>query len=326
VAGYPIRLCGQDSRRGTFSHRHAVLHDQLTGEQFTPLTHLGDKQAKFSVIDSVLSEEGVMGFEYGFATTDPESLVIWEAQYGDFFNGAQVVVDQFLSSGEQKWGRLCGLMLFLPHGYEGAGPEHSSARVERFLQLAAQDNMQVCIPSTPAQHFHMIRRQMLRTYRKPLIVFTPKSTLRMKASFSDASAFTSGEFQPVIPDHTQSKSTNVRKLIFCSGKIYYDLVNRREEKKLTDIAIIRIEQLYPFPKQQLNALLKQYAATNTIVWAQEEPKNQGAWYFIMSHLSACLQPGQVLTYAGRPASASPATGYAGLHNKQRDELLEAAVN
>lgn len=323
---YGIRLSGQDCGRGTFAHRHAVLHDQPTDKVYLPLQNISTDQAKFTVIDSTLSEESVLGFEYGFATADPETLVIWEAQYGDFVNGAQVVIDQFITSGEQKWSRLCGLAMFLPHGYEGAGPEHSSARPERFLQACAQYNIQVCIPSTPAQMFHMIRRQMLRPYRKPLIVMTPKSLLRNKLSSSTLDEFTRGSFQLIIPEIDEIQVKSCKKVILCSGKVYFDLLKQRREQNKAQIAIIRIEQLYPFPSDELKVELEKYSQTKAIFWCQEEPQNQGAWYSIHHHLQECLAKGQTLGYIGRPHSASPATGYAGIHLEEQAKLVDEALS
>lgn len=325
VEGYPIRISGQDVERGTFAHRHAVLHQYQTGETYTPLQHLAKNQAHFAIINSTLSEEAVVGYEYGFATADPKTLVIWEAQYGDFANGAQVVIDQFISSGEQKWGRLCGLVMFLPHGYEGGGPEHTSARLERYLQLCAEHNMQVCIPTTPAQIFHLLSRQMLRPYRKPLIVMTPKSLLRHKLVISSLNDLATGRFEVIIPEIEEIDPRAVRRVILCSGKIYYELIEKRKAKAKKNIAIIRIEQLYPFPEDQLRALLASYSQATEVVWCQEEPKNQGAWYSMQHHLLASLGPKQVLTYVGREPSASPAVGYMFMHVKQQEALLEAAL-
>jgi 2-oxoglutarate dehydrogenase E1 component len=275
-AGYDCRLVGQDSGRGTFFHRHAVVHNQLNNREYTPLEHIVDRPDAFRVIDSLLSEEAVLGFEYGYSTTEPNTLVIWEGQFGDFVNGAQVVIDQFISSGEAKWGRICGLTLFLPHGYEGQGPEHSSARLERFLQLCAEQNMQVCVPSTPAQMFHMLRRQMLRAFRRPLIVMTPKSLLRHKMSVSPVSELSTGQFQPIIGEIEAIQPKKTRRIVFCSGKVYYDLLESRQVHGLKDVALIRIEQLYPFPVDEYAALLKQYYHVDEIIWCQEEPQNQGA--------------------------------------------------
>lgn len=322
--GYPVRFSGQDSGRGTFSHRHAVLYDYENGESYVPLCHLDDKQAPFTIIDSVLSEEAVLAFEYGYASSDPQRLVIWEAQFGDFFNGAQVVIDQFISSGEQKWNRLNALTLFLPHGYEGMGPEHSSARLERFLQLCAQDNMQVCIPTTPAQAFHLIRRQMLAPYRTPLIVMTPKSLLRHKSAVSSLDELVNGHFLTLIPDRQQDNLSDIKQIVCCSGKVYYDLLAYREEKKRNDVALVRVEQLYPFPEELLARELSQYKNAKRVIWCQEEPQNQGAWYSIRHHLQECLAKGQSLAYAGRAPSAAPAVGYHTLHVKQQKALVEEA--
>ncbi len=320
-----VRLSGQDSARGTFAHRHAVLHDYKTGQTYTPLEHVGSKQAPFIVVDSLLSEEAVMGFEYGYASTYPHALVIWEAQYGDFANGAQVIIDQFISSADQKWGRLCGLTLLLPHGYEGAGPEHSSARLERYLQLCAQHNMQVCVPSTPAQIFHLLRRQVKRPFRKPLIVMSPKSLLRHKLAISSLADLASGEFKNLISEVDTIDPAQVKRVIICSGKVYFDLLEKRRSEKLNHIAILRIEQLYPFPHDALTEELKHYNNAKKIIWCQEEPRNQGAWYCTQHHLIACLAPGQHLHYAGREASASPAAGYMSLHLEQQASLVKQAL-
>ncbi|MGO9948286.1 MAG: 2-oxoglutarate dehydrogenase E1 component [Steroidobacteraceae bacterium] len=323
--GYPIRLTGQDSGRGTFFHRHAVLHDQLTGRSYIPLQHLASNQPKFSVIDSVLSEEAVMGFEYGFSTTEPHCLTIWEGQFGDFCNGAQVIIDQFISSGEAKWGRLSGITLFLPHGYEGQGPEHSSARLERFLQLCAEYNMQVCVPSTPAQMFHMLRRQMLRALRKPLIIMTPKSLLRHPLSVSRLEELTGSGFQTVIDEVDDLKPSAVTRIVFCSGKVYFDLLKSRRDAKAATVAIVRIEQLYPFPSEEYEAVLRKYPNAREIVWCQEEPQNQGAWYQIRHRLQAKLSAKDELLYAGRAGAAAPATGIAALHAQQQKNLVTAAL-
>lgn len=323
--GYGLRLSGQDSGRGTFAHRHAVLHDFNTDNVYMPLQHLSKKQGSVQIIDSYLSEEAVVGFEYGYACTDPETFVIWEAQFGDFANGAQVVIDQFISSGEQKWGRLCGLTMLLPHGYEGMGPEHSSARLERYLQLCAEHNMQVCVPSTPAQIFHLLRRQMLRPFRKPLIVMTPKSLLRHKAAVSSLADLTDGKFYTVIPEVETAEPNKVTRVVFCSGKVYYDLADERRNQQLTQVALIRIEQLYPFDDQAVLEILKTYPKAKELVWCQEEPMNQGAWYQIQHRLVACVGKGQTLHYAGRKASASPAVGYASLHTEQQLALVKQAL-
>ena len=326
--GYDVRLSGQDSGRGTFAHRHAVLHDQDRERwdegTYVPLQNISKDQGDFVVIDSLLSEEAVLGFEYGFATAEPNALVIWEAQFGDFVNGAQVVIDQFISSGETKWGRVCGLVMFLPHGYEGQGPEHSSARLERFLQLCAEHNMQVCVPSTAAQMFHMLRRQMLRPFRKPLIVMTPKSLLRKKEASSHIHEFANGAFQTVIPDVESLEAKEVKRIVACSGKVYYDLAARRAEAKRTVVAIIRVEQLYPFPHKQFEAEMKRYMNASEVVWCQEEPQNQGAWYQSAHYFRENMRDDQKLYYAGRPPSAAPATGYMARHNERQRALVEQA--
>ncbi len=324
--GHAVRLVGQDSGRGTFFHRHAVLHNQVNNREYTPLEHITDEANAFRVIDSFLSEEAVLGFEYGFASTSPDTLVIWEGQFGDFVNGAQVVIDQFISSGEAKWGRLCGLTMFLPHGYEGQGPEHSSARLERFLQLCAEHNMQVCIPSTPAQMFHMIRRQQVRNFRKPLIVMTPKSLLRHKMSVSPLTELSSGRFELIIPEIEAIQPKKTRRLVFCSGKVYFDLLEAREVHNIDDIAIIRIEQLYPFPISQYAELIEQYDHVEEIVWCQEEPLNQGAWYQIKHRLQEPLRDHQQLYYAGRAGAAAPASGIFKVHLQQQQALVEAALD
>ena len=324
--GYSVRLTGQDSGRGTFFHRHAVLHDQNTGARYIPLQHVSTDQPRFTVTDSVLSEEAVMGFEYGFASTQPECLTIWEGQFGDFSNGAQVIIDQFISSGEAKWGRLSGLTLFLPHGYEGQGAEHSSARLERFLQLCAEFNMQVCVPSTPAQMFHLLRRQMLRDLRKPLIVMTPKSLLRHPLSASRLDELASGRFYNLIDEIDELKASAVTRLVLCSGKVYFDLLKARCEAKNEHVAVIRLEQLYPFPSEEYEAILRKYAKAREVVWCQEEPQNQGAWYQIRHRLQQPLGPKDELLYAGRAGAAAPATGIAALHELQQKELVAAALN
>lgn len=322
---FAVRISGQDSGRGTFFHRHATLHNTLNKEVHVPLRNIKDKQPDFLVINSLLSEEAVLAFEYGYACSDPKTMVIWEAQFGDFANGAQVVMDQFISSGESKWGRLSGLTMFLPHGYEGQGPEHSSARLERYLQLCAQHNMQVCYPSTPAQMFHMIRRQMLRPYRKPLIVMTPKSLLRHKLSTSTLEELHSGQFQNVIPEIDKLSNDKVHRVVFCTGKVYFDLLEQRRADKVDDIAIVRVEQLYPFPRNEVVTELKRYPNANEVVWCQEEPKNQGAWYQIMHHFRACVEDRHTVLYAGREASASPAAGYLAVHREQQTRLVHAAL-
>ncbi|MFT5137157.1 MAG: 2-oxoglutarate dehydrogenase E1 component [Arenicella sp.] len=323
---FSIRLSGQDAGRGTFFHRHATLHNVNNKDVYVPLRNIKKNQPDFLVINSLLSEEAVLAFEYGYACSDPKTMVIWEAQFGDFANGAQVVMDQFISSGEAKWGRLSGLTMFLPHGYEGQGPEHSSARMERYLQLCAQHNMQVCYPSTPAQMFHMIRRQMLRPYRKPLIVMTPKSLLRHKLSTSTLQELHSGSFQTVIPEIDKLTDKNVKRVVFCTGKVYFDLLEQRREDKIKDIAICRVEQLYPFPRDEVIAEIDRYSNALEVVWCQEEPKNQGAWYQIMHHLRVCIGDDHKLLYAGRDASASPAAGYLSIHREQQKQLVSDALS
>jgi len=328
ASGYPVRLSGEDCGRGTFTHRHAVIHDQKrekwdTGT-YVALQNVADKQAPFVVIDSILSEEAVLVFEYGYASNDPNTLVIWEAQFGDFANGAQVVIDQFIASGEVKWGRVNGLTLMLPHGYEGQGPEHSSARLERFMQLAADTNMQIVQPTTASQIFHVLRRQMVRDLRKPLIIFTPKSLLRNKDATSPVSEFTKGSFQTVIPENKALKADKVKRVLVCSGKVYYDLVKKREELGADDVAILRAEQLYPFPHKAFGAELKKYPNATELVWTQDEPQNQGAWFFVQHYIHENMSSGQKLGYSGRAASASPAVGYSHLHQEQQKALVEGA--
>ena len=324
--GNSLRLVGQDVGRGTFTHRHAILHDQKTDNYYLPLRQLVESPEQATIIDSLLSEEAVMAFEYGFSTTDPNTLCIWEGQFGDFANGAQVVIDQFIASGEAKWGRISGLTLLLPHGYEGQGPEHSSARLERFLQLCALENMLVCVPSTPAQAFHMLRRQMRMDTRKPLIVMSPKSLLRHKLAVSTLDELANGEFQHLISDTTAKDINNVKRVVLCSGKVYYDLLEDVTKRGQEDVALVRVEQLYPFPRPALVAELKKYGKAD-VVWCQEEPMNQGAWYQIKHHLQACLADGQSLHYAGRPRSPSPAVGHMSDHLRELSQLLaDALVN
>jgi 2-oxoglutarate dehydrogenase E1 component len=324
--GFSVRITGQDSGRGTFFHRHAVLHEQSSDATYIPLQHIADHQPRVQVIDSVLSEEAVMGFEYGYSTTEPNCLVIWEGQYGDFANGAQVIIDQFISSGEAKWERFCGLVLFLPHGYEGAGPEHSSARLERFLQLCAEWNMQVCVPSTPAQMFHMLRRQMLQPFRKPLIVMTPKSLLRNDMSVSSLEDLTQGSFARVIDEVDTLSPQQVRRLVFCSGRVYFDLLKARRKDGIRDVAIVRIEQLYPFPSEEYEAVLNRYPNAREIVWCQEEPQNQGAWYQIRHRLQELLGGRRQVLYAGRAPAAAPATGISKIHEAEQNALIDAALH
>ena len=330
--GTGVRISGEDSGRGTFSHRHAVLHDtnRSTSDTgiYTPLQHMADNQAHFTVIDSILNEEAVMAYEYGYACSAPNNLVIWEAQFGDFANGAQVAIDQFISSGETKWGRLCGLTVILPHGYDGQGPEHSSGRLERWLQLCSEHNMQVVMPSEASQMFHILRRQALRSYRKPLIIFMSKRLLRFKDSMSPLENFLEGTtFRPVISDTVQrADNKSVQRVIMCAGQVYYDLAKAREDAGLQDkVAIIRTEQLYPFPYAEAEAELAKFPNATEILWAQEEPKNQGAWYQTRHRLEALAKDGQKVRFAGRPASASPAVGYASKHKAQLEQLLADAL-
>ncbi|HET8598558.1 MAG TPA: 2-oxoglutarate dehydrogenase E1 component [Castellaniella sp.] len=327
--GYAIRITGQDSGRGTFTHRHAVLHDQKRERwdagTYVPLQNVSENQAPFTVIDSVLSEAAVLGFEYGYATAEPNILTIWEAQFGDFANGAQVVIDQFIASGEAKWGRACGLTLMLPHGYEGQGPEHSSARIERFLQLCADNNMQVVQPTNGAQIFHVLRRQMIRPFRKPLVLFTPKSLLRNKNATSPLEDLATGGFLPVIGEvDANIAPAEVKRVLVCSGKVYYDLVHARAEQGRKDVAILRIEQLYPFAHKAFQAELQKYENAKELVWVQDEPQNQGPWFYVQHHLYENMNDGQKLGYAGRPASASPAVGYMAKHQEQQRALIEQA--
>ncbi len=324
--GIPVRLSGEDSGRGTFFHRHAVIHNQANGSTYTPLHHIHNGQGQFKVWDSVLSEEAVLAFEYGYATAEPRTLTIWEAQFGDFANGAQVVIDQFISSGEQKWGRMCGLVMLLPHGYEGQGPEHSSARLERYLQLCAEQNMQVCVPSTPAQVYHMLRRQALRGMRRPLVVMSPKSLLRHPLAISSLDELANGSFQPAIGEIDALDPQQVKRVVLCSGKVYYDLLEHRRKNEQTDVAIVRIEQLYPFPHKAVQDALKDYAHVQDFVWCQEEPLNQGAWYCSQHHFREVVPFGASLRYAGRPASASPAVGYMSVHQQQQQDLVNDALN
>ncbi|RUO81490.1 2-oxoglutarate dehydrogenase E1 component [Idiomarina tyrosinivorans] len=323
--GTHIRLTGQDSGRGTFFHRHAVLHNQKDASTYMPLNHLSDDQEQIEIYDSVLSEAAVVAFEYGYATAEPKSLVMWEAQFGDFANGAQVVIDQFLSSGEQKWGRLCGLTMLLPHGYEGQGPEHSSARLERFLQLSADHNWSVCVPTTPGQVFHMIRRQQLRPVRRPLIVMTPKSLLRHPMAVSEMDELADSGFQNAIGEIDSLDPKKVKRVVFCSGKVYYDLLSARREREQEDVALVRIEQLYPFPTEEVAEIMKDYQHVKDFVWCQEEPQNQGAWYSSQHHFWAAIPAGAQLSYRGRQASAAPAVGYLSEHNQQQKQLVDEAL-
>ena len=325
--GFPIRMTGQDIGRGTFSHRHAVLHAQNKQEAWVPLQHLSEDQAEFHIYDSLLSEEAVLAFEYGYATTAPTGLVIWEAQFGDFANGAQVVIDQFITSGEYKWARLCGLTMLLPHGYEGQGPEHSSARLERYLQLSAEENIQVCVPTTPAQVFHMLRRQAIRPLRKPLIVMSPKSLLRHKSAVSSLEELANGYFEPVIDDVRCADREKVSRVILCSGKVYYDLDAAREKESSEHVAIVRVEQLYPLPDKRLSEVLAAYPNAKDVAWCQEEPMNQGAWHSVQDGLRALAtsQCGAHLRYIGRPASASVSAGYTALHLREQEAFISEAL-
>ncbi len=323
--GYPVRLSGQDSARGTFFHRHAVLHNQVDGETWIPLQNVSPDQANFVVIDSLLSEEAVLGFEYGYATAEPHALTIWEAQFGDFANGAQVVIDQFITSGGAKWGLHCNLVMFLPHGYEGQGAEHSSARLERYLQLCAEQNIQVCVPTTPAQVFHMLRRQMIRPMRKPLVVMTPKSLLRHRLATSSLDEFTTGAFQPVIGEVDDLDPNEVEHIIVCAGKVYYELLEARRARGLRNVAIIRLEQLYPFPREQFDQAINCYTSTERLIWCQEEPQNQGAWDQIKHRFHTQLDQGKQLFYVGRPASAAPSVGFYPVHVQQQETLIDEAL-
>lgn len=325
--GYPVRMSGEDCRRGTFFHRHAFVFDQITGAAYMPLAHLGEQQAKAQIYDSVLAEAGPMGFEYGYSTAEPNALVIWEAQFGDFANVAQVIIDQFISSGWQKWRRLSGLTLFLPHGNEGLGPEHSSARLERFLQLCAQHNMQVFIPSTPAQMFHLLRRQVLRPLRIPLVVMTPKSLLRHKLSVSSLDDLVKDQLKLLIPEIDEDiKPAKVKRVVFCSGKIYFELLAMRREKEIKDIALVRIEQLYPFPYEEVIEVMKEYSKAKEVVWCQDEPKNQGAWFCTRDRLLKCLPADKELICVSRPPMAAPAAGYPLLHKKDQEKVINQTLN
>ncbi|TVL17195.1 2-oxoglutarate dehydrogenase E1 component [Shewanella algae] len=319
-----VRITGQDSGRGTFFHRHAVLHNQNDATTYLPLRHVAEEQGPIDITDSVLSEASVLAFEYGYATAEPGGLTIWEAQFGDFANCAQVVIDQFLSSGEQKWGRLCGLTMLLPHGYEGQGPEHSSARLERFLQLCANHNMQVCVPSTPAQVYHMLRRQVVRPMRRPLVVMSPKSLLRHPLAVSSMDELANGQFQNVIGE-IDTLAAKVDRVVFCSGKVYYELLERRRKENIDNVALVRVEQLYPFPHEEMATALKDYQHVTDFVWCQEEPQNQGAWYCSQHHFWAAIPKGAQLSYAGRDASAAPACGYPELHTHQQESLITSAL-
>jgi len=324
--GFPIRLTGQDVRRGTFSHRHAVVFNQKDGEAYLPMTNLYEGQPRFDIYDSVLSEEAVLAFEYGYATTAPKGLIIWEAQFGDFANGAQVVIDQFIASGEHKWARMSGLTMLLPHGFEGQGPEHSSARLERFLQLCAEHNMQICNPTTPAQIFHLLRRQAIRPMRRPLVIMSPKWILRHKLATSSLEDLANGEFHNVIDDNLEHEK--VRRVVLCSGKVYYHLLEERLERGIEDIALIRLEQLYPFPDAELEEILRPYSNIEDIIWCQEEPMNQGAWYSSQHHMRHVIQrlkPELHLSFVGRESSAAPASGYMSVHLEEQKQFIDQAL-
>jgi 2-oxoglutarate dehydrogenase E1 component len=324
LEGTPIRLSGQDTSRGTFSQRHIVFHDTTSGETWTPLSDLGPPAARLAVYDSPLSEVSVLGFEYGYSVEAPQTLVLWEAQYGDFANGAQVVLDQFVASAEDKWQQTSRLGLLLPHGYEGQGPEHSSARIERYLQLCAEDNLQVVNVTTPAQYFHLLRRQMRQPAAKPLVLFTPKSLLRFPASFSPIDDFAAGSFRAVLDDAATPDPTLASRVLLCSGKIYYDLVAAREARHANAVAIVRVEQLYPFPGRMLRDALQRYSSARDFLWVQEEPHNMGVWSFIRPRRSEFLPPGAAFGYAGRAPSASPATGSAAVHKRELEQLIAEA--
>jgi len=323
--GKDVRMSGQDVKRGTFSHRHAILFDEKNNTEFNRLHEHSTANAQLRIFNSLLSEYAVLGFEYGYAMANPNALVLWEAQFGDFSNGAQIIIDQFLSSAETKWQIMNGLVMLLPHGYEGQGPEHSSARIERFLQLCADNNIQVVQPTTAAQIFHLLRRQMVRKFRKPLVILTPKSLLRNKDAGSPLKELSSGRFQPIIPEvDEQIKAASVKRVLVCSGKVYYDLVHGRADRKDDSVAIIRVEQLYPFAHKTFETELGKYPKATEVVWVQDEPQNQGPWFYVQHHLYQNMSAGQKLGYAGRPASASPAVGYLAKHQEQQKALVEQA--
>jgi 2-oxoglutarate dehydrogenase E1 component len=328
LEGTPVRFTGQDVRRGTFSHRHAVLFDYNDGHPYFPLNNLAkDQTAKITILNTMLSELAVLGFEYGYSSGDPRNLVIWEAQFGDFVNGAQPVIDQFIAAAESKWGLFNGLVMLLPHGFEGQGPEHSNAYLERFLSLCAEDNIQVCVPTTPGQYFHMLRRQMHRKFRKPLVILSPKSLLRFEPSFSKVEELTDGQMHNVLDDPGAPAETNrVRRLLLCSGKVYYSLAKAREKENVRDAAIVRVEQLYPFPKKELQALFQKYRNALEVVWVQEEPKNRGAWTFMEPRLRELLPEAATLEYCGRDEAASPATGSYKMHEIEEAELITHALD
>ena len=324
VDGHPIRMTGQDCQRGTFSQRHAVLHDTKDGSTYTPLANLSPDQARLELYNSPLSEAGVLGFEYGYSLDSPDGLVIWEAQFGDFWNCAQVIVDQFIASAEDKWNRLSGLVMLLPHGFEGQGPEHCSARVERFLAMAAEHNIQVCQPTTPAQYFHLLRRQVIRKWKKPLVILSPKSLLRHPRVISPLSEMTDGSFQKILPDKHVSLQ-DADRLIFCTGKVYYDLIEAREEKNLNNVAIMRIEQLYPLNVEELLASMKGLSKGKSVYWVQEEPTNMGAWPYIKLTFSDELSQNYDLKRVSRVESASPSTGSMAAHKLEQAELIDEAL-
>jgi 2-oxoglutarate dehydrogenase E1 component len=324
-AGYPVRLSGQDCGRGTFFHRHAVIHNQVNGDSYTPIQHISPDQANFVVIDSILSEEAVLGYEYGYATAEPNALTLWEAQFGDFANGAQVVVDQFITSAGTKWGLACGLVMLLPHGLEGQGAEHSSARPERYLQLCAEQNIQVCAPTSPAQMFHLLRRQLLRPYRRPLIVMTPKSLLRHRLATSTLDELAGGGFQPVIGEVDSLDPVDVERVVICGGKVFYDLLEARRARGLSNVALVRIEQLYPFPKEQFIAALAPFVAAEQVIWCQEEPQNQGAWDQIKHRFHSIVPESSGVYFVGRYSSAAPAVGHRAVHVEQQERLIDEAL-
>jgi 2-oxoglutarate dehydrogenase E1 component len=325
LEGFPVRLTGQDSQRGTFSQRHSVLHDQKTDVRYIPLNHLADTQASFMVYDSSLSEYAVLGFEYGYSVADPDALVLWEAQFGDFVNGAQIVIDQFISSSEDKWGQTSSVTMLLPHGFEGQGPEHSSARIERFLTLCAEDNMRLAFPTTAAQYFHLLRRQAKQDVRKPLVVLTPKSLLRDPMASSSLDELINGEFQRVIPEIDPIDPAQVRRVLLASGKVFYDLIKARRAANQSDVAIVRIEKLYPFPAEEVRAQLERYANATDVVWVQEEPKNMGMWPTFSHWIGAQLIGMQKLRFLGRPASGSPAAGSNKRHQREQEEIVRRAL-
>jgi 2-oxoglutarate dehydrogenase E1 component len=326
LEGTGIRISGQDVKRGTFSHRHAAIYDANNGQELIPLASLNPEQANFEIVNSLLSEVGVLGFEFGYSLADPHTLVIWEAQFGDFVNGAQVIIDQFISSCEAKWNRHTGITMLLPHGYEGQGPEHSSARLERFLQLCSQNNLLVCNVTTPAQYFHLIRRQMKRNFRKPLVIMSPKSLLRLPEASSSIAELAEGRFQEVIDERDAAiDPAQVERLIFCTGKIYYDLIAERKKRGINNVAVATVEQLYLYPVNEISNVLARYPNAREVGWAQEEPRNQGAWTYIENRLNSQLKSDQSLQYYGRMASPSPATGYFKVHQREQAAILDSAL-